>query len=170
MIVQLGQRSIEGDIDVLLSECHLRIRRFLSLAHRLATQKASYDELKAAAGQVRRYFVVAFPLHVADEDELILPRLIGRDRTADRALVRMHKEHLEHDDYVGHLIEICASIEREPHRLPKLAHALEASTVLLMRLLEPHMRMEERDIFPALKLLSRRQRDDIRDAMRARRF
>lgn len=170
MIVQLGQRSVDGDIDVLLSECHLRIRHFLSLAHRSATQRAGDDEVKAAAGQVQRYFAVGFPLHLADEDELIIPALTGRDCSVDLALSRMHRDHAEHDERVSHLIKLCASIERQPRCLPELSRGLAASAEQLSRLLEPHMQMEEHDIFPALRLLSSRQRTDIRDAIRARRF
>ncbi|MEP6861254.1 MAG: hemerythrin domain-containing protein [Deltaproteobacteria bacterium] len=169
MIVQLGKRSIDGDVDVLLSECHLRIRRFLALAVRITAQRTSALDVQEAGGQVRRYFAEAFPLHLADEDELLMPVLMGRESTLDRAIERMHRDHAEHEPHVAHLVELCAALERDPGGLAALVEDLAVTTKLLREVLEPHLLLEEREIFPAIRLLSDDERGQIRAAMRARR-
>jgi hemerythrin-like domain-containing protein len=169
MIVQLGQRSVDGDVDVLLSECHLRIRRFLALARRVAAESASEAQVQDAMAQVARYFSVAFPLHRTDEEELVMPRLLGRDPALDRALSTMHADHVHHEAGVARLVELCAQIEREPYRLDELREALATCSADLAAVLEPHLLLEEREIFPVLRELSRAVRDEIRTAMRARR-
>lgn len=170
MIVQLGQRSRPGDVAALLSECHLRIRRFVALARKLALQpQARAEEVSEAAGQVQRYFTLAFPLHLADEEELVTPRLIGRDRDLDRALARMRADHGEHESHVARVVDLCSALEREPQELAMRSTDLAASAAALHEVMEPHLLLEEREIFPAVSLLSPEQRDEIRAAMKARR-
>jgi iron-sulfur cluster repair protein YtfE (RIC family) len=170
MLLQLGQRrSSEGLVELLL-ECHGRIRRFLGFARRLATTDGiGAEEARTVAGEIRRYFVVAFPMHLADEDEDLTPRLRGTTRDLDAALARMSEDHVSHASLVGELIELCGVIERDPpqraalaSRLAHAAHALEAA-------LEPHLVLEERVIFPALAGLPPHDQEAIQLAIRARR-
>ncbi len=170
MIVQLGQRSRHGDVDALLSECHLRIRRFVSLARRIPTQpQARAEEVKDVAAQIVRYFTLGFPLHLLDEDELVMPRLIGQDRELDLALARMHADHGEHAGHVARVVELCVALEREPHALATLSTELAGAAAALHAVIEPHLLLEERVIFPALRLLPPPVRDEIRAGMQARR-
>lgn len=169
MIVQLGKRTVDGDVDVLLSECHLRIRRFLALATRLTASDAHALDVREAAGQVRRYFAEAFPLHLADEDELLVPRLRGREEALDRAIERMHRDHEHHEAHVTHLVELCGALEHGADAVPALVQDLAATTQHLTAVLEAHLVLEEREIFPAIRQLSDDERAQIRAAMRARR-
>ncbi|HSD88890.1 MAG TPA: hemerythrin domain-containing protein [Kofleriaceae bacterium] len=154
----------------LLSECHARIRTFLDLARRMASTPAlgAVDTRTTAAG-VRRYFTVAFPLHLADEDEILIPRLRQQNAELDAALARMHADHGEHEPAVNRLVEICTALEKDPQQLPARAGELGDAVAALMKVIEPHLALEEKTIFPALAALPREIRDEMRVAMRARR-
>jgi iron-sulfur cluster repair protein YtfE (RIC family) len=168
MLVQLGNRTVPQDAVELLSGCHDRIRRFLILARRLATTSSVAEaEIRVVASQIRRYFASAFPLHVADEEETIEPRLAGHH--VDNALDQMRADHVEHAQLVRPLVALCEKLERDPGQLPALATQLADVATRLALVLEAHLALEERIIFPALRRLSQGERDAIRDAMRARR-
>jgi hypothetical protein len=67
MIVQLGARTTGNDVVDMLAACHERIRTFSTMACAIA----SGGDVREAAAAVRRYFAEAYPLHVADEEELL---------------------------------------------------------------------------------------------------
>ena len=66
----------------LLRACHGRVERFaelaLTIAERLVAGEAPPEEVTRAAGRVLRYFAEAAPLHHADEEQDLLPRLRPR--------------------------------------------------------------------------------------------
>ena len=150
MLVKLGSRTVNEDVVDLLLACHDRIRSFIAMARRIATGSGDARE---AAGQVRRYFAEAFPLHVADEEELLaIPQ-------------RIHDDHVAHTPAIERLVAMCAAIEQGgpvPTELAALAEKLE-------RELAEHLAIEERDVFPAVRALPEAERTRIRDAIRARR-
>src|SRR5512135_3248017 len=83
-------------VDMLLA-CHSRIRNFTAIAHRLAEAKgAAAAEIANAAEAVHRYYTVALPLHEADENETVYPRLraamtaAGAPPEAVEAMVEQH--------------------------------------------------------------------------------
>ena len=170
MLVQLGKRNEVIDAVDLLIECHGRIRKFLSFAKQLAQARdASVDVVRDTAGQSRRYFAEAVPLHIVDEDELIDPRLRGRSAVIDEALAKMQLEHVQHAPLVDRLIEVCECLLREPHRLEELAIELRDAAIVLQAALDPHLAREETVLFPALRQLSASERDAIKAGMRERR-
>jgi hemerythrin-like domain-containing protein len=69
----------------LLRACHGRVERFATLAARIADhldeQGVPEEAAANAAGRVLRYFNQAAPLHHADEEADLLPRLRTRLRT-----------------------------------------------------------------------------------------
>jgi hemerythrin-like domain-containing protein len=71
-----------SDPLALLRACHGRVERFaelaLTIADRLAAEQAPDEEVIRAAGRVLRYFDEAAPLHHADEEHDLLPRLRPR--------------------------------------------------------------------------------------------
>jgi iron-sulfur cluster repair protein YtfE (RIC family) len=130
---------------VICRECHDRIRRFLILARRLATARdATDDEIRGLAGDIRRYFAESFVMHVADENEQIVPRIASSGADLQAALAQMHSDHAAHEPLVARLVELCASIEREPQRLATFASVLAYLTVRLAIELEAHLELEER--------------------------
>lgn len=170
MLLQIGQRTAPQDLVDQLVECHTRIRRFLGFARRLSTvPEADPGEAARVAGQIRRYFAVAFPLHVADENDLLLPRLHHLDAELDRALATMQHDHATHHERIERLVATCNAIERDPRQLAALAAELGALARDLTDVIEPHLELEERVIFPALRRLPIAIRDDIRTAIRHRR-
>lgn len=170
MLVQLGQRRATGDLVDELVECHGRIRKFLGFGRALAsTAGVPREEVHMVAGQIRRYFAVAFPMHRQDEEELIAPVLAEAEAELDAALAKMVHDHADHAAQVVRLVELCADLEREPELLPRHAAELAAIVGDLEAELEPHLQLEEHLIFPALRELPRARRDEILRAMRARR-
>ena len=104
MLIKLGAGRggpAGGDetlVEVLMA-CHARIRRFTALAITLAapaTASRPAAEIADGADAVRRYLAVALPLHIADEDASITPRLLAHDPALGPALDRMHAEHEAH--------------------------------------------------------------------------
>lgn len=170
MLLQIGRRQHEPELVELLTECHERIRRFLDLAHRLTTTPGlEPEDIAGAAGQVHRYFTTAFPLHMADEDDLLRPRLRGRETALDAALDRMEADHEEHADLVERLVALCDELMRDPRRLAARSRELGETVERLTLVLEAHLSLEELVIFPRLEALSSVERAAIRREMRARR-
>lgn len=170
MLVRLGERQSSTSLVDLLLACHARIRRFTRGAIELATAASpSLEETSGFAEQIRRYFVEAFPLHIADEDELIAPRLAGTSTEIDRALTIVSADHTEHTLAVTQLVAICAELAVEPSRLANRSRLLADAGQQLWVALEPHLALEERYVFPAIALLPAQEREALRRGMRERR-
>src|SRR5262245_38800512 len=98
MQIQIGYAEESTDLVGLLRACHRRVRFFIDLALRLAgTEDASPNEIQDAATRIVRYFEESLPLHIADEEQSIIPRLSGREPALDTTLQTMHREHTEHE-------------------------------------------------------------------------
>ncbi|HEU4405739.1 MAG TPA: hemerythrin domain-containing protein [Polyangiaceae bacterium] len=173
MLHELGRkrRPPPGDLVGLLLECHGRIRDFARLACDVAASpEAPAAPARDAAGRVRRYFHEALPLHVADEELSILPRLQGRAPDLDRALDAMRGEHAEHAPDVERLVALCGAVEADPGRLAGLAGELGAVASRLSGLFEAHLDGEERLVFPAIgSLLDDAERGAVLAELRGRR-
>ena len=171
-MIEIGSRrpAPQGAVDLLL-DCHTRIRTFSRLASRIAEARGvAEEEIADSAARVRRYFSVALPLHVADEEESILPRLVGRDPALDAALARMEAEHDGHDEDVGRLIALCGALADAPASLSDLREDLGGVAARLVRAFDEHLRAEEEAVFPALRrLLPPAEREAIFAEIRARR-
>jgi hemerythrin-like domain-containing protein len=169
-LIVFGRREPRSDLSAALLECHERIRAFLALGARLAAaREPTATEIVQIATQVVRYFVIAFPLHVADENDTIAPRLARRSRALDDALLAMERDHDRHGTAISSFVHLCSTLSHEPARHAELASELLAATARLTALVEPHLELEESVIFPALALLSPRETEEIRAEMRARR-
>jgi hypothetical protein len=158
MLVTLGARVPTGGdaIDDFLA-CHTRIRRFLTLAARLA----EHPDPEAAAA-VHRYFTVALPLHAEDEDLSLAPRLSGASREIDDTLALMSIEHRKIDLLLAELVPRWS----QPTTPPLLA----AGAAQLAALFAPHLDREERILFPAARrLLAPADLATLREELRARR-
>src|SRR5512140_1897216 len=76
--IKLGKSAtqVEQDAVDMLLACHQRIRNFTGIALRLAeVEGAGAPEIANAAEAVHRYYAIALPLHEADENESVYPRL-----------------------------------------------------------------------------------------------
>jgi len=151
MIVKLGARTTGEDVVDLLASCHERIRKFSAMACAIANGQGA--DRREAAGAVRRYFAEAYPLHVADEEELLeLP-------------ARIHDDHVNHQAAIDQLVAACAGIAAGGPVPPDLSPLAER----LRKELDEHLAIEERDVFPAIRALPEAERARMRDAIRARR-
>lgn len=175
MLTHIGQGPqtppAEDDAARLLLDCHARIRSFTQLAERLATTPGLPPaEIVEAAEGVRRYFAEALALHAQDEEESILPRLAGRERQLDAALVAMHREHVEHRPAVDRVVALTAEIAAEPGRRDALAPGLAAAARALREHFDRHLSQEEAIVIPAIdRLLGSDARAEIVRELRARR-
>jgi iron-sulfur cluster repair protein YtfE (RIC family) len=171
MLLTIGRRDHPDDLVDLLATCHRRIRFHVVLARRLAERgrEASVDEVRNTAAQVRNYFALALPLHVADEDEMIAPQLERTNAAVSEALRTLTSDHLRHERVLERLNELCAAIERDPGALPALDHELARLVDLLAADLAAHLELEERVVFPALRQLPATRQAEIAAAIRRRR-
>lgn len=155
MLTRLGKKPpVSGDAVDLLLECHVRIRSFLEMAQRIAIERAAAPgEISAAAARVHRYFTQALPLHAQDEEESILPRLLGRDAAVDRELEIMVREHGEHEAPLAALVSACGEVARDPDRHQALAASLGRAADDLAAHFADHLAREEAVVFPAMRRL-----------------
>ncbi len=149
--IGMGPRREDPSLLGRLLDCHARIREMLALAGRLAEEpRPGDDEIVEAAERVRRYFQRSLRLHVEDEEESILPRLLERAPDAAAALERMHAEHEEHETLVASLVECCDRLREDPARWQEIHEALGRHAAELGAEMEVHLAEEEKDVFPRI--------------------
>ena len=156
----------------MLVGCHQRIRYFTGVALRIARQpEALPAELAEAAGALLRYYSVALPLHEADENETLYPRLRASDAgsTALAANDAMLQQHAELDDVLAALIPLWQEVQRNPASASGMAGPLLQQTTLLERLWQIHLKLEEEIVFPAMQQHLGAELDAMAAEMRARR-
>jgi len=172
MLIQLSAQHPSGSNDLvgLLDACHQRIRRFVALAREAALNRAvPPDQIAQACADVERYFVEALPLHVADEEESIQPRLRGLSPAVDRALDVMAHQHQQHVPKLEALLRATARVRSTPQDEGARTELAAAATALEAEL-EEHLALEERVIFPAIReILPREAQSTIIDELRQRR-
>jgi len=153
MLFALGRTRLrEGDLVDALGECHDRIRSFVQLAVTLSERvNDPSEEIAAASSRIERYFSVAFPLHVADEEASILPRLRGRSAKIDAALCAMRDQHDLHTKMVERLCGVARAVGATPND-PRTHRALGVIARPLRSILQDHMAAEEAILFPAVRL------------------
>lgn len=172
MLTQLStlrENRSRGLVD-LLGECHQRIRHFVELARQAASREdASDEQVVQACADVERYFSEALPLHIADEEQSIEPRLRGRLPSVDQALDAMAHEHQQHAASLETFLRTTANVRCKPH--DERARAQLATAAIALELeFEAHLALEESVIFPAIQeLLQPETQAAIIDELRERR-
>jgi iron-sulfur cluster repair protein YtfE (RIC family) len=171
MLTHIGTRRPSEDLTALLLECHGRIRSFVALATALASAEAAHPaDVADTAAAIARYFGEALALHAEDEEVSVLPRLGGRDREVDAALVVMHREHARHGPAVDRVVSLCMDLAAEPGRHGELGPSLGAAARALGDHFAAHLANEEQIVFPALqRLLSSEAQAEVVAELRARR-
>lgn len=161
----------ETALELLLG-CHQRIRHFTAMARRLAESPATpLDEVCDAADSIHRYFCVALPLHEADENESIDPRLqaAGHSELA-QVSDEMVRQHRQINVVLRQLLPLWDALCREPEKLPRFVPRLLQLVTELEQLWDVHLRLEEEIVFPAIeRTLSRAQVSEILREMKERR-
>jgi hypothetical protein len=154
--IKTAPRARESqDATELLIACHQRIRHFSGVAVKLAHgHGATEPEIAQAADGLHRYFTVALPLHEADENLSVHPRLrraVPEGELAGPAADAMLDQHMAIDELVERLIPLWVLVKSSPGRLPELSSELCALSKRLNELFEAHLKLEEGTIFPALR-------------------
>jgi hemerythrin-like domain-containing protein len=179
MPVTLGSRPEHGFDQPLglLSDCHRRIERFLTILQTVVEQaqgKPLNDEERSAVEAALDYFKTAARRHTADEEESLFPLL--RDsgdpaaQTAFSTMQLLEQEHAAAN--VAH-----AEVDSWYRRWMELGPLAAPQTRKLSRTLEQlramyrrHIEVEDREIFPlAGKLLTDRQLAQLGKEMAGRR-
>jgi iron-sulfur cluster repair protein YtfE (RIC family) len=164
--------SVDEDVRELLVGCHQRIRHFTEVATKLAhAQAAAQDEIRSAAEAVYRYYSVSLPLHEADEEDTLRPRLDGvADERVHHALAAMHDQHLAIDDLLERLLPLLKMVSNNPETLTNAGAEMCSTAKALDEIFRAHLQLEEEVIFPAIDvLLNEQQRGDMLREMRGRR-
>ncbi|MFA9460147.1 hemerythrin domain-containing protein [Thiohalorhabdus methylotrophus] len=151
----------------LLRACHQRIERFADLAVRIAEHLPGDDPpaepVRQSAGQVLRYFDQAAPLHHADEEEDLLPRLRGRlvaepDPDLSALLDGLKAEHAGLENHWGTLRPLLDDLrEGEPVEAARYRASAEAFRDAQL----DHLQRENAHLLPAAEATLREE--DIRD-------
>jgi len=168
-----SKTSPQGSIELLLA-CHQRIRHFSGVAVQLAhAQGATAPEIAQASDGLYRYFSVALPLHEADENLSVHPRLrraVPEGELAGPAADAMVDQHLAIDELVERLLPLWVLTRSNPEKLPEVAGEMCAIAARLREIFDAHLKLEEETIFPALrKFLSQNELDEIVQEMQERR-
>lgn len=168
--IKADKASEPEDAISLLLGCHQRIRHFTQVAFRLAQNpNAPAPDRADAARSVLRYFQIALPLHEADENESIYPRLRDKLRAGDlsEANEAMVRQHTEIDEVIARLIPLWQRTEKGEQSLDSQLLAL---TDRLQQLWDSHLSLEEEQVIPALRdHLTEQDLSAIRAEMSARR-
>ncbi len=147
----------------MLLACHQRIRNFTAIAARLAdAQAAAAAEVANAAEAVHRYYSIALPLHEADENESVYPRLRRNlsDEQERASLQAMVDQHGPIDEVVARLLPRWAALKDSPEKLAACAAELHSDAARLHELWREHLALEEAIVFPLIR--SRLGPDDLR--------
>ena len=141
----------EDAVDLLVG-CHQRIRHFTSVAVKLAhAQGATPEEIAQAAAAVHRYYSVSLPLHEADEDQSLNPRLSAvADDKVRHALLAMGDQHQAIDDLIERLLPLLVMVKNNPDLLHAAGTEMCSITKVLDEIFQAHLQMEEEVIFPAI--------------------
>jgi hypothetical protein len=166
-----ASQAAEDALDLLMG-CHERIRHFTATAAKLAhAQSATPFEIRQAAAGVYRYYSVSLPLHEADEELTLRPRLNGvAGERVRHALAAMHDQHLAIDELIERLLPLLQLVERNPAALHGAGGEMCSITKALEEVFHAHLQLEEEVIFPAIReKLSEQVRDEMLAEMKGRR-
>jgi iron-sulfur cluster repair protein YtfE (RIC family) len=139
------------DAFELLLECHERIRCFTQRALKVARPPDLPGvEWVEALARVERYFTVALPLHVEEEELLLAHRLwAARPSTrALKALEEMSRQHRDIEALLESLLPRWRLLRESPERHAELAKELVRDSSRFAELMEAHLELEERVVFP----------------------
>lgn len=139
------------DAFELLLESHERIRYFTALALKVVRPPAMpAAERQEALVRVERFFTVDLPLHFEDEEVLLVHR-VWAARPSTRALLALEVMSRQHRDIECLLVSLLKSwrvLRESPERHAALADELLPVSIRFSALMEAHLEVEERIVFP----------------------
>jgi iron-sulfur cluster repair protein YtfE (RIC family) len=165
------QPKSEDAVDLLIG-CHQRIRHFTGVAIKLAhAQGATPDEVVQAASGVHRYYTVSLPLHEADEEDTLRPRLNALpDQKLHHAVLAMTDQHQAIDDLLERLLPLLVMVQNNPQTIHAVGPEMCSITQALDEMFRAHLQLEEEVIFPAIReRLAEAVQKEMAEEMRGRR-
>lgn len=178
MAVQIGQKAANFSEPLeLLSDCHRRIERFLSILAKVAADVHGgemNEEQRVAFTGALQYFRDAAPKHTADEERSLFPRLraTGHPEVEDAIhdIERLEADHFRADRWHREVDEIGAAWLRNGRIPGESAERLSLLTNKLCALYSAHIEIEDKRLFPmAAKVLQPSDQEAIGKEMAARR-
>lgn len=132
---------------------------------------ARAEDVSDSARRLRTYFTVGMPLHEADEEVSLAPRLLSSSNGENVAesLGLMSEQHGLLHVVLDELIPSWRRLESDPSVLESIASKLAGESRRLAVVLEVHLELEETTIFPWLEALPTSERDEMLAEIRARR-
>ena len=163
-------RALRTDIIEELLLAHVELRQLICLASSLASSSATATAADAAR-RICEFIDSDYCLHIADEEQTLRPRLVGRHAVVDDALVVMLRDHFRIAATLARLRGLCSLVANEPTMLHTHRFALDLAVGELARHVERHHAHEESIVFPAVRrLLEAGQVDDMLQEMVDRRL
>jgi hemerythrin-like domain-containing protein len=174
--VTIGSKKESSFADPigLLTDCHRRIERFLSVLVRVCKQapsRAPTGEEQAALENALRYFREAAPKHTADEEETLFPRLRAAERPELAGILgALEEDHARADRNHGEVDRLARTWLDSGSLPPADANELSCLVEELAELYREHIAIEERELFPAAAAgLESAEREAMGREMAARR-
>jgi hemerythrin-like domain-containing protein len=161
----------------LLTDCHRRVERFLSVLVQVGAQAHGgplTDEQRTALETSLRYFREAAPKHTADEEQSLFPRLRALDRPELEAVLAkvdsLEKDHTEAEKSHAEVDRLGQAWLAAGSLTPADAERFSLLAGGLADLYRDHIALEEREVFPvAAAVLGKPERDAMGGEMAARR-
>jgi hemerythrin-like domain-containing protein len=177
ILIGAQPESTFADPIGLLTDCHRRIERFLSVLIEVSAQAQGgllTAGQRTALETALRYFREAAPKHTADEEETLFPRLRSLDRSEVKPILAkidsLERDHAHADRSHAEIDRLGQAWLASGSLSPAEAARFSAVVHELADLYRDHITVEERDVFPvAATVLEGSQREDMGHEMRARR-
>lgn len=158
--VQIGAAPEAGWDDPigLMTDCHRRIEMFLGILVRVAAMEPARPlsvEASSALRAALHYFRTSGPLHNADEEESLFPRLAEVREIEGEILIEMKLLEAEHRQAAeSHAIieELATRWTLEP-LTPAVHQRLQQTATELRELYLRHISVEESKVFPTARRL-----------------
>jgi hemerythrin-like domain-containing protein len=147
--------SERADPVAALLACHAQIRLFSALAVKVARlPDAPPEQIADAAMRLHRYFALALPLHVADEEVSLEPELEVVGPPALIALLdTLTAQHAEIESLLSRLLPAWRHAVETPAQGYEAIAAVAPVAEALDRLFATHLALEEQEVLPHVAAL-----------------
>jgi hypothetical protein len=155
IVIGAKPESSFGNPIGLLTDCHRRIERFLSVLAQVSAQAGGAQltsEQRTALEKALVYFREAAPKHTADEEQTLFPRLRSLECPAVKAILAMvdalEIQHAEAEQSHAETDRLGRAWLAEGSLPPADATRMSALIAGLMDLYRGPIAIEEREVFP----------------------
>jgi hemerythrin-like domain-containing protein len=177
IVIGAKPESSFADPIGLLTDCHRRIERFLSVLAQVSAQAGGgplTSEQRTALEKALVYFREAAPKHTADEEQTLFPRLRALDRPAVKAIMArvdaLEKQHVKSEQNHAEIDRLGRDWLAAGSLSPADATRLSALIAELMELYKGHIAVEESEVFPVAEAeLEKSEREAMGGEIAARR-